>query len=232
MVNAWHGSMPTMVEEGEGGYAARLCEAMVDKFDVPGLASAMGLSRQAVKKVVDGETAYFKVPNHYQAADALEVNARWLGTGEGSKTDQEQAFSLSLARALERIAKALSAEMPPAIREDAAYLLFNLAKRHGEARHQTELITLLESVHVGQKSVSPPPSSEIDRDLVKTISSVQDESPSNKLGGSSEQPDGGNQWAPPTNIGERVNREDRKQGDRQDTYPGKTPKSKTGRGRA
>lgn len=77
----------TMVE-----YKDRIAEAMRDAgVDVASLARHLQMTYQGVKKVIDGNSAEFKVPNHFAAADHLGVSPRWLATGKGPKTGDKPA---------------------------------------------------------------------------------------------------------------------------------------------
>ena len=48
------------------------------------LAREMGISYQAVKKVVDGTSTSFSAANNAEAAQVLKLNPDWLATGKGS----------------------------------------------------------------------------------------------------------------------------------------------------
>lgn len=80
-------------------YSDRLREAMLQAGyktadntpDVPRLAKAIGLTRQAVTKVVDGSTKFFTIPNHFKAARTLGVRPEWLGLGEAPMREPTQA---------------------------------------------------------------------------------------------------------------------------------------------
>lgn len=52
------------------------------------LAEKVGISRQSVFAWENGETKAVKPENLFKAADNLEVNARWLATGEGPKSPE------------------------------------------------------------------------------------------------------------------------------------------------
>ena len=75
-------------------YKDRLLEAMEEaQITVAGLAKEMGLSYQAVKKVVDGATTSFTAVNNSRAAEILDRNSNWLATGKGEKKHVERAPS-------------------------------------------------------------------------------------------------------------------------------------------
>lgn len=52
------------------------------------LADELGISYQAVKKVLDGSTSAFTAFNNSKAARFLKVSSDWLATGEGPKSIQ------------------------------------------------------------------------------------------------------------------------------------------------
>jgi hypothetical protein len=80
-VHAVFGMIATMVE-----YKDRLAEAMRDaNVTAKGLAGELGLSYQAVKKVLDGKSASFTAQNHDLVATLLKVSSSWLANGIGSK---------------------------------------------------------------------------------------------------------------------------------------------------
>lgn len=83
-------------------YADRLRQAMAAApMDVTSLAKAMGLSYQAVKRVLDGKSAAFTAPNNSAAARILGVSTDWLATGEGQveRNDAGAPWPFSVTRA-------------------------------------------------------------------------------------------------------------------------------------
>lgn len=71
-------------------YAQRLDEAMRDAgVSVTALAAALGVSYQAVRKVLNGQTKSLTARNNQAAADHLGVRAAWLATGDGQKHGRE-----------------------------------------------------------------------------------------------------------------------------------------------
>lgn len=64
-------------------YSVRLKEAMGDMHPQK-LADELGVSLQAVRKVLQGKSAAFDVPNHFRACRFLQIDPTWLATGEGS----------------------------------------------------------------------------------------------------------------------------------------------------
>lgn len=65
-------------------YSARLKKAMEERgVSVSQLAAGMGVSYQAVKRVLEGLSKAFSAANNAKAAAYLSVNPDWLATGEG-----------------------------------------------------------------------------------------------------------------------------------------------------
>lgn len=65
-------------------YKDRLLSAMKRvNMTTQQLADKIGISYQAVKKVIDGKSAGFGIINNVRAADVLQVNSNWLVTGSG-----------------------------------------------------------------------------------------------------------------------------------------------------
>lgn len=106
-------------------------------------------------------------------AELYGVLPMWLATGEGprSSSDTKEGANVvrvtaapatpvasptpepfSLAQALEVIGIALAADMPDDVRQDAADLLEKLAKRRGAARHQEELLALLQAASPSKRT--------------------------------------------------------------------------------
>lgn len=72
------GTVSTVVEE----YKDRLTKAMSQAgFSTQALADALGISYQAVRKVLEG--GKFGTTNNAKAAKVLQVNSDWLATGRG-----------------------------------------------------------------------------------------------------------------------------------------------------
>lgn len=71
------------------GFGDRVKEAREAKqWGQSDLADKVGVSRQAIFAWENGESKTMRPENLFKAADALEVNARWLGTGEGPKAPE------------------------------------------------------------------------------------------------------------------------------------------------
>ncbi len=65
-------------------YSERLKAAMgYAGVKIPALAAALGVSYQAIKKVLDGKSKSLDAKNNAQAAKFLNVSHYWLATGEG-----------------------------------------------------------------------------------------------------------------------------------------------------
>nr|WP_182312138.1 XRE family transcriptional regulator [Comamonas testosteroni] len=65
-------------------YRERLKEAMEKRgVKTTELANGMGISYQAVKRVLDGLSTAFTAANNAKAAFFLRINPNWLATGEG-----------------------------------------------------------------------------------------------------------------------------------------------------
>ncbi len=89
-------------------YAARLQEAMraagrdpADTSSVGWLAEQLGVSYQASKKALSGDTKALTAENNVKAAHALGVSSEWLATGEGPRNGDEHLLSRDLLRALQ-----------------------------------------------------------------------------------------------------------------------------------
>lgn len=82
-INATIVSAESVMFRTMGEYRERLQLAM-DERDVSAneLAGKIGMSYQAVKKVLDGKSAAFNVFNHATAARYLDVRSDWLAIGE------------------------------------------------------------------------------------------------------------------------------------------------------
>lgn len=76
-------------------YKKRLAQAMADAgIKATALADEMGLSYQAVKKVLDGHSKAFSSKNNSTAARILRVNSDWLATGHGPKAARPEPSTL------------------------------------------------------------------------------------------------------------------------------------------
>lgn len=83
-------------------YADRLRTAMDDAgISITRLASDLGISYQAVRKVLTGGSAAFSAANTINAARVLGVSAAWLATGIGAKAASEPGASAAIPIDLE-----------------------------------------------------------------------------------------------------------------------------------
>lgn len=76
-------------------FAALLTERKLTAKDV---ASELGISYQAVKKIVDGKSKMLAADNNARAAALLGVDSDWLATGEGSRERAKPQFSKAALR--------------------------------------------------------------------------------------------------------------------------------------
>ena len=65
-------------------YSGRLKEAMGGVISVRALATGVGVSYQAVKKVLDGTSRAFSAEDNSKVASFLSVDPTWLATGQGA----------------------------------------------------------------------------------------------------------------------------------------------------
>lgn len=83
--NAYHAAM--------ADYGVRLDDALKARAVTYGqLASHLGTTYQAVKKVIDGKTKEFSASNHAKACAYLNISPDWLldGAGDCTETRQQQ----------------------------------------------------------------------------------------------------------------------------------------------
>lgn len=73
-------TVATMVDD----YASRFARAMkLANMDIRAVADAVGVSYQAVKKVLEGTTKMMAADNNFVAAHVMKVDAEWLARGVG-----------------------------------------------------------------------------------------------------------------------------------------------------
>lgn len=73
-------------------YGQRLEHAMrLRGISVQMLANQLGLSYQAVRHVVSGQSNAFSAPNHVRACRYLAVSSQWLALGHGAMDSVDQA---------------------------------------------------------------------------------------------------------------------------------------------
>lgn len=74
-------------------YSERLIEAMkVAELDRKDISVALGISVQAVGKVINSESSAFSAANNSTAAKILGVSPDWLSTGNGHMAEDEQSL--------------------------------------------------------------------------------------------------------------------------------------------
>ena len=79
--------MDATIKTMDQTYSERLAAAMkAAKCSTSGLSDALGISYQAVKKVLDGKSASLTAENNAKAAKHLKASSDWLATGEGQMT--------------------------------------------------------------------------------------------------------------------------------------------------
>lgn len=99
-------------------YAERLAHAMSQPENPIGsveLAKALGITRQAIEKVLKGSTKEMSASNNARAARLLNVDPTWLATGEGTARPAE-----FLVRWHERRLLELLRELPAAEQDEFA----------------------------------------------------------------------------------------------------------------
>lgn len=138
----------TMIEYGE-----RLAAALkVSNITVSELATGMGVSYQAVKRVIDGMSKAFSAANNAKAAAFLKINPDWLATGQGSMRAVTPLPGPTLEQALKLIAQQLNL-LPGEQRLEIARHLDTLARAPDSAK---ALDALLQSFkEPGQPTLSP-----------------------------------------------------------------------------
>ncbi len=122
-----------MVDESESGYSARLAAAM-GSTSTQAIADHLGVSYQAVKKVLIGASKFFTLPNHYKVSDFLGVNPRWLATGEGDRLP----------------------EQPPGLVADWRTVALSLAQRHPHESKRVELADFIRRVDEEYADIKNP----------------------------------------------------------------------------
>lgn len=121
-------------------YSERIAASMKNAgVSVSSLAANLGVSYQAVKKVVDGKSRAFTAENNAKAAAFLHVSPDWLATGKGEmrltplSSTSTVGGGLSIEQALEVVAAKLN-ELPSDAREAAAQGLQTLARAPDSAK--------------------------------------------------------------------------------------------------
>jgi transcriptional regulator with XRE-family HTH domain len=140
-------------------YKDRLIEAMkLSEMTVAGLAKALGMSYQGVKKVVNGKSASFGLTNNQRAAQALGVNADWLAGGQGRMSAREHPIDvegnptsaisppvstpLTSAQTIDRLGQLLS-KADEKTRNAAAAMLLQYAQDPADGKRLADAIAVL-----------------------------------------------------------------------------------------
>lgn len=101
IVHGGTGTLSTMVEDDT--YAARLKLAMdAAGVDNEALRKRLGITVQAVRKILGSSTGQFTAKNNSQAAEFLGVDPDWLATGKAVVRPQAPRLSAELLAALAR----------------------------------------------------------------------------------------------------------------------------------
>ena len=111
-------------------YKQRLNQAMGETTSVRQVASALGVSYQAVKKVVDGKSAAFTAENNAKVSKFLRVSPDWLATGLGEMRPPTISSAPPQPTAAEELSAITAAlrTLDAAGREQAAVLLQSMAR--------------------------------------------------------------------------------------------------------
>lgn len=136
-------------------YSERFNEAMkLRSVSTSMLAKELGITYQAIKKILDGKSAALSAENNAKAAKYLQINSYWLATGEESMALQESSATPPLAVLIQRLSRELQ-------HVDAANrpLLAHAIKVWADAPEQWErLVQQLRNlgVDVGLAPAAPP----------------------------------------------------------------------------
>ena len=130
-------------------YKDRLDEAMKKEGMAPtALAASLGVSYQAVKKVLDGSTRAFTAANNARAAAALKVNPNWLATGQGDRDDVGAPMAVKPAtqsvRVLVEQLVAIALPHRATLRKNLASLLVDLLEHPEDAELVEQTIADIE----------------------------------------------------------------------------------------
>lgn len=215
--------------------AQRTQEAIDAGFTVGELAAAAKKSSSAVSQWLNGTTKSIKADSAIGLEKKTGWNAEWWITGKGDRGETRSGVAQEpvgrLEHAMSILGAALALEMPDDIRQDAADLLAKLALRRGAARHQAELVQLLESVNhsvivtTQARGLSTKTSGAIDLAHAMSPQTPDDGVP---IEGDTEPSQRGTEWAP-TNIGTRVNAAGPRTDKPRDNYPSRRKPPKPGK---
>lgn len=92
------------------------------------MADELGVSYQAVKKVLDGKTKAFSAANNDTAARFLGINSRWLATGKGpvrpsdAASDNTRYSTTSQAQAARHVGDPQAPNIKPAFLHEDVWI--------------------------------------------------------------------------------------------------------------
>lgn len=125
-------------------YKDRLAKAMADaKVGVAELAKELGVSYQAVKKVLTGGTKSLSAKNNAKAARFLKVDADWLATGTppppkpAAPAPQPTNVITLQASVFEAETIQRLIELPPKWQGRAEEAVLRIIKEHSEMRRKS-----------------------------------------------------------------------------------------------
>lgn len=89
-------------------YGERLNDAMkLRTVSTSMLAKEIGITYQAVKKILDGKSAALSAENNAKAAKYLQINSYWLATGEDAMAIPEASTAAALSVLIQRLSHEL-----------------------------------------------------------------------------------------------------------------------------
>lgn len=148
-------------------YQDRLEEAMRDEsVDIAALAKTLGVSYQAVKKVLVGKTKSFSARNNEIAARRLRRRSFWLATGTGPKFPNDSAAVDDPCDAVVLLRERLSL-LSASDRRAVAALVASYVGDEDASEHQLEAIRRLLGGPRPRRSARP----EYDSDITGAIGS-------------------------------------------------------------
>jgi transcriptional regulator with XRE-family HTH domain len=137
--------LPTMSSD----FGDRVKEAREAKgWSQSDLAEKAGVSRQAIFSVENGETKTMRPENLFRAADALEVKARWLATGQGPRAAElnRTIKADTLRAAVEDVEKALIRTSGKLTLEKKCELIATLYEMYISGEKPSNIVRLVQLV--------------------------------------------------------------------------------------
>lgn len=135
-------------------YAERLAHSMSDPENQIGaveLAEALGVTRQAIDKLLKGGSNEMSASNNARAARLLNVDPTWLATGEGTARPAEFMVRWHERRLIE-----LYRRLPPDEQDEFADLVESRCAIHEQSEHPKAPRTLPKAhVDVHPDSLAP-----------------------------------------------------------------------------